>query len=231
MTSSKIFLLAAAAVACMTVPKAKADFSICDAVAGNLVQNCGFESGTYTSTVGGNTNANVPVDWVANAAFNLETGFNQVRNVPNSGTSNLSISNFDYQPLATLSQTFADVSGASYSGSFFAYDDGANGDANAFLQLQVNGASLVTLNDTVAAYQQFGFTFTGTGSDTLTIAAQTDPAEWYVDDVVVTGQTTAATPEPALGPLLALLAAFLVVARLKMSGRLSRKAAKGFLPS
>jgi hypothetical protein len=34
----------------------------------------------------------------------------------------------------------------------------------------------------------------GAGSDTISIAAQTDPSEWVVDDVSVTGSTV---PEPA----------------------------------
>ncbi len=36
--------------------------SICDAAPGNFVQNCGFEMGTYTSTIGTSTNPGVPVD-------------------------------------------------------------------------------------------------------------------------------------------------------------------------
>jgi hypothetical protein len=46
--------------------------------------------------------------------------------------------------------------------------------------------AVVILNDTVSGYTEFFFSsFTGTGSDTLTIEAQTNPSEWYVDDVVV----------------------------------------------
>jgi PEP-CTERM motif len=170
--------------------------SLCDAVAGNLVANCGFENGSYSSTIDGATNTDVPVDWTPNYGFNLEPGFNHVNSGnQHSGSYDLSIGNFDSQPLATLSQTISDVNGTSYSGSFWAYDGGANGDGNAYLQLSINGTALVTLDDTVANWTEYTFSFTGTGSDQLTIGAQTNPSEWYVDDVVVTGALP--TPEPA----------------------------------
>jgi hypothetical protein len=69
------------------------------------------------------------------------------------------------------------------------------GDSNAFLQMQINGATLFALNDSAAyPYTQYSFTFTESGSDTLTIAAQTNPSKWYVDSIAVSGATT--TPEP-----------------------------------
>jgi hypothetical protein len=165
--------------------------------ASEFVVNGGFEGGTYSSTIGGNTNGSVPVGWTPNAGFDLEPGFNHVASGNQyAGSYDLSISNYDFQPLAALSQTFTDVSGATYSGSFYAYDGGAGGDGNAFLSVLVNGTPYVTLDDTVNAWTQYSFTFTGTGSDTLTIEAQTNPAEWYVDNVSVTGQASAVTPEP-----------------------------------
>ena len=198
-------------------PGAKADVSACDQVVGNLVQNCGFEGGVYTSTIAGNTDTNVPVDWVPNAAVDIEPGFNQAlidpgSNLVHSGNNSLQIGNFDAQPTPTFSQTITDVSGATYTGSFWAFaDDG--GDAAAFLQLQVNGVTKVALADTVNSYAEFNFTFTGTGSDTLSIGAVTNPGEWYVDDVVVTGQLpgTTVTPEPSELAPLALAGVFLMV--------------------
>ena len=174
--------------------------SICDATSGNFVHNCGFEAGTYTSTMGGFTNPNVPNDWVPNAGFDSNSGFNQTTASPvNSGNFALSISNFDQptNPLASLSQTITDSPGGAYSGSFYAFDGGHGGDAAAFLTFSVHGLPLVTLNDTVSSYTKFPFSFTGTGSDTLTISAQTNPSEWFVDDVVVVGPAVSVTPEPA----------------------------------
>ena len=155
--------------------------------AASLLLNGGFEDGVYTSTIDGNTNTEVPNDWDSSAAFDLEPSFNHVTaGSPRSGSFALSIGNFDDQPLATLTQTFSDVAGDSYTVSFWAFDGGANGDANAFLTVAVGSAS-ETFNDTVATYTEGTFTFVGTGSDTISIAAQTNPSEWIVDDVSVTG--------------------------------------------
>src|SRR5580700_10582554 len=114
-----------------------ASASICDAVVGNIVNNCGFEAGTQSSTIDGNTDTDVPVDWTPNAAFDLEPSFNRV--VPgfeNSGNDSLSIGNYDYEPVPSLSQTLTDTNGATYSGSLYAYYGGGSGnDPGAFFMV------------------------------------------------------------------------------------------------
>jgi hypothetical protein len=168
-------------------------FGAAGAQAANIILNGGFEDGVYTSMIGGNTNTGVPNDWDSTAAFDLEAGFNRVIEADaHSGSFALQIGNFDDQPTATLTQTFSDVPGDTYTASFWAFDGGANGDSAAFLTVSVGSAS-ETFNDTVATYTEGTFTFVGTGSDTISIAAQTNPSEWVVDDVSVTG--TAAIPE------------------------------------
>jgi hypothetical protein len=165
--------------------------------ADELITNGGFENGVYTSTIGGHTNASVPNGWTPNAAFDLEPPFNHVYSGnQHAGSYDLSISNYDTEPLAELSQTFYDVSGDTYSGSFWAYDGGANGDLNAFLGLLIDGVPKVGLNETVSSWTEYTFSFTGKGTDTLTIQAATDPSEWYVDNVSVTG-TPSPVPEPS----------------------------------
>jgi hypothetical protein len=188
-----LYMTAAAALAAGTA----------GAQAANLIVNGGFEDGVYTSTIGGNTNTQVPVGWDSTAAFDLEPGFNNVStNLPHSGSFDLSIGNFDYQPLATLTQTFSDVSGDSYTVDLWTFDGGANGDANAFLSVSV-GAQGVTLNDTAAyPWIEVNFSFVGTGSDTLTISAQTNPSEWFVDDVSVNG--TSVIPEASTWAMMVL---------------------------
>jgi hypothetical protein len=181
--------------------------------AGQLITNGDFSQGVYTSTITDNTqnpstvtNNQVPVGWTPNYGFDSEPSFNHpeaiTNPVPGGNPTALSISNYDYQPLATLSQTITDVNGATYIGSFWAFDGGANGDSNAFLSLAIDGTAKVTLDDTVASWTQYGFSFTGTGSNALTIAAQTNPSEWYVTDVSVTGQAVTAVPEPSMAFLL-----------------------------
>src|SRR3974390_2819504 len=90
--------------------------SVCDAIAGNLVANCGFE-GTVT-TVGGST---VPAGWTPNSNY-TSFAFNQVAtslSVVNSGIKALQIGNDDGQPIPSLSQTFSDTSGQKYNGNLF----------------------------------------------------------------------------------------------------------------
>jgi len=167
---------------------------ICSSVPGNFVANCGFEDGVYSSTINGNTNTSVPSSWTPNAAYDLEPSFNHLTTYANSGSFGLSIGNFDDQPVPALSQTLTDLAGGSYSGSL--YVSYGYTDPGAYFEVLIDGAPVLTLSDTTpAAYSQYTFSFTGTGSDVLTIEGDTNPSEWFVDDVVVTGPA-AATPEP-----------------------------------
>ncbi len=168
------------------------------ASAAELIQNGGFENGVYSDTQGGNTNSSVPVGWTPNAAFDLNPGFNNVGTAPNSGTYNLSIANYDYQPIAALSQTFADVAGSTYAGSLYVYAS-RGGDAAANFTASIDGATEVSVGDTINSYTQETFSFVGTGHDTLQIVANTNPGEWEVDDVSISGAAAAvsAAPEPS----------------------------------
>jgi hypothetical protein len=176
-------------------------------VSGNIVANCGFENGVTSSTLGGNTNNSVPVSWTANAGYDSESGYNNVRSFPvNSGTYALSIGNTDSEPIPSLSQTLTDIAGATYSGSLFIdYGGAGEGDTTAgvFFDTLIDGTTVQSLNYTAAGvYTQYFFTFTGTGSDTLTLEGNTSPSEWFVDDIVVTESSgpppiTGTTPEPS----------------------------------
>ena len=182
-------LLLAAATAALGAGTARAD---------NLILNGGFENGSYTATSSdsGATNGSVPVDWTANNAFIDNPGFNHVTSNAHTGESALSIGNFDNEDLAGLSQAFSDEAGQSYTVDFYAYDGGANGDANAFLTVSAGGQS-TTFDDTVSSYTLGSFTFVGTGSDTLQIAAKTNPNEWFIDDVSVNGPAAGSAPVSA----------------------------------
>jgi hypothetical protein len=179
---------------------ARAEASICDGVAGNFVHNCGFEDGTYTSTIDGSTDTLVPNDWIPNAAFDSNPGFNEVRGTPvNSGSYALSIGNFDYQPAPVLSQTLTDRAGGAYAGSLWVdYGGGTGADANAFFDVNINGTTVLAINDldSSSSYHQYFFAFTGSGSDLLSLTGNTNPSEWFVDDIVVTGPAVTGVPEP-----------------------------------
>jgi len=168
----------------------------CDVTPGNVILNCGFEDRTYTSTVGGYTNPYVPSGWTPNAGFDSEQTYNDVRTDPYQGSYNLSIGNFDYQPVPTLSQTFSDSSGVTYFGSLYVEYPGCCSDPDAFFQVLIDGVPLVTLGGATSpdTYTLHTFSFVATGSDTLTLQGNTNPEEWYVDDITVAPTTV---PEPA----------------------------------
>jgi hypothetical protein len=127
----------------------------------------------------------------------------------------LSIGNDEGQLVPGLSQVLTDTSGTTYNGSLYIdYGGAGTGDALPFFDVQINGSNELALGPSApgGGFTQYTFSFTGTGSDTLTLTGNTSPSEWFVDDVVVTAGSTSAVPEPRLPLLLAgLFGAFLVV--------------------
>ncbi|THD59530.1 PEPxxWA-CTERM sorting domain-containing protein [Phenylobacterium sp.] len=190
------------------------------AQAAELLTNGGFEDG-YTA-VGPST---VPNGWTPNAAY-VGDGYAQVDTTyPRSGSYDLKIGNYDASPVDMLSQTFTDVVGGLYTVSFYSLASKTN-DPNAFLTVSAGGQSFTF--DDVADYGNYElgtFTFTGSGSDTLTIAAATDPGDWYVDDVSVNGAAVTppagGVPEPACWALM--------IVGFGMSGGLLRHRRRGGL--
>jgi hypothetical protein len=207
----------AAGLLCSALPGLASGISICDNVSANIVQNCGFEAGVYESTVGGYTNENVPLDWTANAAFDEFPSWDLPTDSPvNSGNYALSIGNDDDNPPPMLSQTLSDTSGVTYYGSLYVdYGGAGTSDPLPYFDVQIDGTNVVALNYTAAGdYTKYTFSFVGTGSDTLSLTGNTNPDEWFVDDIVVTPGCTSAVPEPRSSFLLAGLGgAFLLLRR------------------
>jgi hypothetical protein len=170
--------------------------------ADNILLNGGFEDGVTSVSIPllGIEHNSIPNSWSANFGYLSQPAFNQVNTanfIPvHSGTFALQIGNFDFQPVPSLSQTFSDVPGSTYNVQLFlAY--GGSGDSGAFFQVLLNS----TIELTITSLQPFpytlqSFTFVGTGSDSLTIQGNTNPSEWFVDDVSVNG---AAVPGPIAG--------------------------------
>jgi hypothetical protein len=180
---------------------------VCSGVSGNIVANCGFEGGVYTSTNGAYSNTSTPNSWTANLGYDEQIGYNQVQgSLVNSGSNAVKIGNTDNEPEPTLSQVLTDVAGATYSGTVYVnYGGAGDSDSGAFFDLSVDGTNLVALNDSATGgggqpFVAYTFSFVGTGSDTLTFGGNTNPSEWFVDDISVVesqGPPPTTTPEPA----------------------------------
>jgi hypothetical protein len=173
--------------------QAKAD--VCGSVAGNLVLNCGFESGDFTSwTLTGN---DVPGE--LNNLYGVE-GSDPFAGDPNSGTSQAFFSDLPANA-TTLSQTLATVVGQTYIVTFYLAEATEGPGTLSDDALVKFGASTVenlsNLSD--QGYTKYTADIVATsGSTTLSFVMGNETGEFLVDDVSV----AAATPEPATIPVI-----------------------------
>ena len=161
--------------------------SECDAVAGNLVVNCGFETGTFAGWIRTGQQDNTSV---TSAAVNVHSGNFAARFGQVGG-------------LGFITQNLVTVPGESYDLSFWLKNDG--GSPNEF-RASFNGVPLVDLtNQSVFPYTHFTFTgLTATGASTaLQFGFRQDPSFFDFDDVSVIG-AIAQVPEPGSLALIAL---------------------------
>jgi len=161
---------------------AQANLSVCDAIVGNPVQNCGFEAGPYGEAQ--------PTDWAFSTT--AATSSSYIAGTANSGSNAYNFGatspGFD-----TISQTLATTNGQAYTLSFYLEGDTAAGPSNE-LQASWNGTPVFTkTNDTSADYHLYSVGVTGTGSDTVAFSGYDDNTGFiYLDDVSL----TVAVPEP-----------------------------------
>ena len=163
--------------------------SNCDAIPGNLVTNCGFESGSFSGWNMNDPSGNSFVDG----------------HYPNSGTYAATLGAFGSTP-GTLSQTLTDTAGQTYNFSF-SLDNEVAVDANG-VPYPGGNAFGVTVTDTNGGvnnlfgpqsitqsnnYSLYSFQFVGTGTDTITFSINNVPSYYDLDDVDVNAQT----PEPS----------------------------------
>ncbi len=173
---------------------AHASSSICDAVAGNLVSNCGFETDNLTGwTTGGN------FEFTGVASGNLYDY------TADSGSYFLYMG--PVGPDGTLSQTLTTSDGTDYTFSFYL---ASVGDDPSDFSAYWDDTQLLSLTDpnSGAAYTLYWYSVTGTGSDTIQLDFRDNPAYIALDDISVA--PSAPTPEP--GSLSLLLFGFAATA-------------------
>jgi hypothetical protein len=172
---SGLFLLLSAAIGFTSLPGLAATApSICDAIPGNLIVNCGFESGGLVGwTQSGNT------------GFSFAAGPGSLGGLldsPNSGRGFAALG-----PLGSdgfLSQTFSDTVGQQLRIEFFMANDG--GTPNDFHAAFNDNMLLSLTNDGAHGFTDNVFIVMATGLDTLTIGGfRHDIGFFGLDDISV----------------------------------------------
>ncbi len=164
--------MAVAVLIGLTTAPAQAAPSVCDAIAGNLVTNCGFETSDTTG-------------WVDSGNFvasNFDTG-------QNSGDYSLQFGCVN--GYCTTSQDIATTAGGIYAFSFFFASDGGlpNGMVVSFDGVQVLNAP----NQGAFGWTEYDYTVTASPSlTTVSFSGYNNPSWQGIDDVSVV-----AAPEPA----------------------------------
>jgi len=171
----------------------------CATVAGNLVANCGFETGDFTGwTLSGN---DVPGE--LNNLYGVE-GIDPFDSIsPLSGSSQAFFGDLVANS-TTLSQTLATTATDQYTVTFFLAQDTAVGtqptESNAF-SASFGGVTLDNLTGVpVEGYTEYSLiAIAGSSSSVLSLKLGNDLGEFLLDDVSVVNDgpaTTTTTPEP-----------------------------------
>jgi len=175
--------------------------SICDATLGNLVSNCGFETGDFTSWT---TTGNDVTNGLLGNLYGVETGADPiVGTLPNSGLSQAYFSDI-VSNATTLSQSISTVASDTYTVSFeLAQQLEGPGTVNNSVAVSFGGTTLATLTNVgVENYTLYSYTATASSaSSLLSLKLGDDIGEFLLDDVTVT-QNAPAVPNPANALLL-----------------------------
>ena len=153
-----------------------ADSSVCDAIAGNIVKNCGFETGNFSG-------------WVVNPAGPDSSDVGVIAGNQHSGIYHAYFGAINEQYDA-ISQTLSTHPGTGYTVSFWLnnYSGTSDADFKAFW----DGTLLVDVPGTSAfPYTDYVFSVHGAGSDTLRFEGYQGITIYRLDDVSVVA------PEPS----------------------------------
>lgn len=179
---------------CLGVTQAKAS-DYCDSVSGNLVVNCGFETGDFTDwSLSGN---DVPGE--LNNLYGVE-GTDPVDSIaPHSGSDQTFVADL-VSNATTLSQSLTTVAGDEYTVSFFlAQDTAPTSSYGNELSVSFDGNVLASLSDIgVEGYTRYSFTgVTSDKSTDLSLTLGNGLGEFLLDDA-----TVVYSPEPSTWTML-----------------------------
>jgi hypothetical protein len=197
---SLIALLCVGSWLALVAPRSQASASVCDAIVGNLVTNCGFETGDFTGwTVSGN---DVPGE-LGNlyAVEGTDPYPTPGGTAAHSGNNQAYFSDLVLRS-TTLSQTVATVAGDKYAISFYlAQEPLGPGTVNNSVTVGFNGTTLATLSDVgVQSYTLYTYHGTATSASSLfSLVLGNDIGEFLLDDVSV---VKSPVPLPASGWLM-----------------------------
>ena len=201
---SRIHLLIVCFIGCtLPIPAIAQVASYCDSIAGNLVQNCGFEA--YTA------------NWTFQYSGNVH------ENTSNSGNSHSG--NWEsyvnaYPGFGSLSQSISTTVGNIYKIDFWMENNGGRG----LITITFGGNILYSYEGFQGGdypnYSQYSFTTIASSTEsTLNIDGQRVNATFFFDDFVVTDQGAAPAPAPGLLPILLFLGKRIRRAIITMSER------------
>jgi PEP-CTERM motif len=169
--------------------------SVCDAVAGNLVSNCGFEVGDFTGwSLSGN---DVPGE--EGNLYGVE-GVDPLDGIsPHSGLDQAFFADLDSNA-TTLAQNIVTTAGDQYTITFYAAQDTTpTSEYGNELKASFDGISLFNLSDVaIEGYTKYtdSVVATTTGTSTLDLTLGNGLGEFLLDDVSVVNTTPVVTPEP-----------------------------------
>jgi hypothetical protein len=206
MTLNRFFGGLALTALLAVVPARAGTASICDAEPGNIVLNCGFETGDLTDwTVSGNNTWNFITSDSHSGNFAWEAGPNP--------------------PEVYISQTLDTVAGQSYTLSFWLEVSATPANQfEAWWNSTQSGTPVLDLiNAPVAPYTEYQFTVTASSSSTnLEFGTYNSPGHFLLDDISVVPLTGPEIPEPeSLG--LAVLGSLVLFSRAFRSARAGQK--------